>query len=320
VDVVRRIYNQNETIAFNRRVPFVATWAQERQLIALNDIAAADSFTITWEGQTTASVAFAADMGSDIKTKLEALSNIEASDITVTKVSGVQSYSVDMGGSLSGTGIALMTLTPTGFTPTGVTRVGVQNAPATGLTFAAADIQVSKGGAANANSAGTVTEVAHGEYYYTAAQAEFDTRCTVTLKTVRTDIATTYMQIEVGGDVLRSFTAQAGAASTITLDASASSTSDFYLPCFCIIRKGTGVGQGPRYVSAYNGVTKVATVTPDWSVTPDSTTEAELIIAPPLASLTEISASVGSTVLGGEGVAIATDSAGRVGIGKHRSS
>lgn len=317
---MRRIYNQSETIAANRRVSFVATWAQERQLIALNDIGAGDSFTISWEGQTTAAINFAADMASDIDTKLEALSNIEAGDITVTKVSGVQSYYVDFGGSLVGSGIALMTLTPTGFTPTGVSRVGVANAPATGLTFAAADIQISKNGAANANSAGSVTEVGYGLYYYALTAGELDTRGPLTLTSARTDIATFYAALEVGGDVIRSFTAQTGTASTITLDASASSASDFYLPCFCVIRKGTGVGQGPRYVSAYNGVTKIATVTPDWVTTPDSTTEAELVIAPPLASVTEISTSVGDRVLGGEQIAIQTDGLGRVSIGKHRTA
>jgi hypothetical protein len=301
---MRRIYNQSETIAANRRVSFVATWAQERQLIALNDIATGDSFTISWEGQTTAAINFAADMASDIDTKLEALSNIEAGDITVTKVSGVQSYYVDFGGSLVGSGIALMTLTPTGFTPTGVSRVGVANAPATGLTFAAADIQVSKNGATNANSAGTVTEVGYGLYYYALTASELDTRGTVTLTSTRTDIATFYAALEVGGDVLRSFTAQTGAASTITLDASASATSDFYLPCYCIIRKGTGAGQGPRFVVAYNGVTKVATVTPDWVTIPDNTTEAELLIAPPLASVDEVADATKDLIIAGDGTPI----------------
>lgn len=48
-------------------------------------------------------------------------------------------------------------------------------AEVTGATFAAADIQVSKNGAAFANSAGAVTEVGNGMYYYSAAQAELDT-------------------------------------------------------------------------------------------------------------------------------------------------
>lgn len=316
---MRHTFNQNETISSKRRVFFVATWAAERQLIALNDIGAGDSFTLTWEGQTTAAINQAADMASAIDTALENLSNIEAGDITVTKVSGVQSYYVDFGGSLVGSGIALMTITPTGFTPTGISRVGIANSPATSLTFAAADIQVSKNGAAYANSAGTVTEVGYGLYYYTLTQAELDTRGVLSLVTARTDIATSYMSVEVGGDVLRSFTAQAGAASTITLDASASSTSDFYLPCYCIIRAGTGVGQGPRYISAYNGVSKVATVTPDWTVVPDSTTEAELILAPPLASVEEVAGASAALIVGGDGTPLeVTD--GRVQTAKARAT
>jgi hypothetical protein len=317
---MKRIYNQSETIAANRRIPFVCAGAYERQLIALNDIGAGDSFTLTWEGQTTAAINQAADMASDIDTKLEALSNIEAGDITVTKVSGVQSYYVDFGGSLVNSGIALMSITPTGFTPTGISRAWFANGPATGLTFAAADIQISKNGATNANSAGTVTEVGNGLYYYAATQSELDTRGPLLLSIVRSDLAGQFLSVEVAGDVLRSFTAQTGTASTITLDASASATSDFYLPCYCVIRKGTGVGQGPRYVSAYNGVSKVATVTPDWATTPDSTTEAELVIAPPLASLTDISDSVKDATLGGQQVAISTDSLGRVSIGKHKTT
>ena len=56
--------------------------------------------------------------------------------------------------------------------------------PKTALEFAAADIQVSKNGAAEANSAGTVTEVAGGLYYYTATAGEVDTAGFLTLRVV----------------------------------------------------------------------------------------------------------------------------------------
>jgi hypothetical protein len=316
---MKRIYNQGETIAANRRIPFVCTGAAERQLIALNDIGAGDSFTLTWEGQTTAAINQSSDMSSAIDTALENLSNIEAGDITVTKVSGVQSYYVDFGGSLVGSGIALMTITPTGFTPTGISRVWFADGPATSLTFAAADIQISKNGAANANSSGTVTEVGNGLYYYNATQAELDTRGPLILSIVRSDLAGQFMSVEVGGEVIRSFTAQTGTASTITLDAGASSTSDFYLPCYCVIRKGTGVGQGPRFVSAYNGQTGVATVSPDWVTLPDSTTEAELILAPPLASLTEMAEAARDQIIGGDASPLEV-SDGRVRLAKVRAT
>lgn len=46
---------------------------------------------------------------------------------------------------------------------------------ATGLTFSAAEIQVSKNGATAANSAGSVAEVGNGNYYYQATAGELDT-------------------------------------------------------------------------------------------------------------------------------------------------
>lgn len=68
---------------------------------------------------------------------------------------------------------------------------------------------------------------------------------------------------------IRSGTAQAGASTTITLDASASAVTDFYKDQFIYITGGTGAGQG-RIISAYNGTTKVATVS-TWATNPDNT-------------------------------------------------
>lgn len=75
---------------------------------------------------------------------------------------------------------------------------------------------------------------------------------------------------DTGLQPIRSGTAQAGAAGTITLDASASATTDFYENCIIYLTGGTGAGQ-TRLCSAYNGSTKVATITPNWDVTPNST-------------------------------------------------
>lgn len=55
-------------------------------------------------------------------------------------------------------------------------------AAVTGLTFAAADIKVSKNGAAEENSAGADTEIAGGLYYYEATQGELDTIGFVTFR------------------------------------------------------------------------------------------------------------------------------------------
>jgi len=70
---------------------------------------------------------------------------------------------------------------------------------------------------------------------------------------------------------IRSNKAQAGASTTITLDASASAVDDFYVPCGIYLTGGTGAGQF-RTIDSYNGTTKVADVSESWYVTPDNTT------------------------------------------------
>lgn len=68
----------------------------------------------------------------------------------------------------------------------------------------------------------------------------------------------------------RTGTAQAGASTTITLDASASATDDLYNGASITITSGTGAGQ-TRIISDYVGSTKVATVSTSWTTTPNST-------------------------------------------------
>lgn len=68
----------------------------------------------------------------------------------------------------------------------------------------------------------------------------------------------------------RTGTAQAGAAGTITLDASASAVDDFYKSDLVVLTGGTGAGQA-RTVSGYVGATKVASITPNWATAPDNT-------------------------------------------------
>jgi hypothetical protein len=75
---------------------------------------------------------------------------------------------------------------------------------------------------------------------------------------------------DTGLTTIRSGTAQAGAAGTITLDASASATTDFYKGDWIYITGATGVGQA-RLCTAYNGTTKVATIVPNWATNPDNT-------------------------------------------------
>jgi hypothetical protein len=73
----------------------------------------------------------------------------------------------------------------------------------------------------------------------------------------------------------REGTAQAGGASTITLDAGASTDNDFYVPGLITIVAGTGAVQFNR-ISAYDGATRVATVSHPWVIEPDNTSEFQI--------------------------------------------
>jgi len=75
---------------------------------------------------------------------------------------------------------------------------------------------------------------------------------------------------DTGLQTIRSNTAQAGSSGSITLDASASATDNFYNSNFIIITGGTGAGQ-VRRISGYTGATKVALVSPTWTTNPDNT-------------------------------------------------
>lgn len=74
------------------------------------------SFTLTYSGQTTASIAAAAT-AAQVQAALEALSNIGAGNVTVSGSAGGP-YTVNFVGSLSDTNVAQMTATPTGGTGT----------------------------------------------------------------------------------------------------------------------------------------------------------------------------------------------------------
>lgn len=64
-----------------------------------------------------------------------------------------------------------------------------------------------------------------------------------------------------------SATVQAATATTVTLIPSASATNDFYKGSTIRIVSGTGAGQS-RVISAYDGTTRVATLSAAWTITP----------------------------------------------------
>lgn len=109
-----------------------ANRVNEVQTIDLNDIGAADTFTLTHGGTTTGTITFAADMASAIDTALELLVSIGAGGVTVAKSTG-QTYTVTFDGTaLAGRNVSAITITgANGFTPGVVTETTKGRASAT---------------------------------------------------------------------------------------------------------------------------------------------------------------------------------------------
>lgn len=81
---------------------------------------------------------------------------------------------------------------------------------------------------------------------------------------------------QLGASSIYNGTAQSGAANSILLDTGASATSEIYDSNLVVIVEGTGAGQS-RVIVEYNGTTKVAIVDRVWEVTPDATSEFQII-------------------------------------------
>lgn len=80
--------------------------------------------------------------------------------------------------------------------------------------------------------------------------------------------------------IFRTGTAQAGAAGTITLDASASDLDDFYngMIIQCLNDVPSGVIGQTRFITNYVGSTNVATVGAVWGTNPSSSTTFEIFV------------------------------------------
>ncbi len=70
--------------------------------------------------------------------------------------------------------------------------------------------------------------------------------------------------------------AQGGTGTTITLSNTASDNNGVYNGLQIRVIRGKGVCQSLRTITAYNGSTKIATVTPKWDQTPDDTSEYQI--------------------------------------------
>ena len=153
---------------------------------------------------------------------------------------------------------------------------------------AALDTEISKDSGTFADATNEATEVAtsSGMYFIDLTATEMDAVSVGGItKTTTAGAKTTpwalYPRIL---PFIRSATAQAGAAGTITLDASASAKDDFYLGCLVGVDGLTGVGQ-IREITDYVGSTKVASVIPNWTTTPDATSTFKIYLTEKACSL-----------------------------------
>ena len=112
-----------------------------------------------------------------------------------------------------------------------------------------------------------ITAVRLAELGATNLPADMDTllvRLTADRATLLDKLTHVEQPIRVG-------TAQAGSFTTITLDASASASNNFYSGKLIQLTGGINPNQS-RFITGYDGITKVATVAPAWGAIPDVTT------------------------------------------------
>ena len=126
---------------------------------------------------------------------------------------------------------------------------------------------------ADAITAAKVAADVHAE----AADAVWDEVLTGATHNIASSAGRRLRQLEAAF-VVDSGTAQAGTATTITLAATASVSDDIYRGDRVVIIGGTGIAEH-SIITAYNGTTKIATMAETWVVTPDATSDYEVIPA-----------------------------------------
>lgn len=146
------------------------------------------------------------------------------------------------------------------------------------------DSEVSQDAATFADCTNEATEIAtsSGMYYLDLTATELDTKSSVVIvKTSTSGAKTTPIVLYPRRlPVLRTGTAQAGAAATITLDSGASTIDDFYNGCYVNITNDSPAnarGQARR-ITDYVGSTRVATVESNWGTNPSSASTFEILL------------------------------------------
>jgi hypothetical protein len=159
----------------------------------------------------------------------------------------------------------------------------------TGATGLDSELSQDSGTFADATNEATEVATSSGMYFLDLISTETDNKSVaIIVKTTSSGAKTTPIVLNpVRLPVIRTGTAQAGAASTITLDANASAENSFYNGCFVNITNNSpanALGQARRIVS-YVGSTKVATVEGTWGTNPSSASTFEILATAEAASL-----------------------------------
>src|SRR3990172_7211348 len=146
------------------------------------------------------------------------------------------------------------------------------------------DSEASQNQGTFADCTNEATEIAtsSGVYYLDLIATELDTKLTsVIVKSATAGAKTTTLALYPKRlPVIRTGTAQAGAATTITLDSGASAVDDYYVGCYVNCTNDTPanvLGQA-RLITDYVGSTKVATVEAAWGTNPSSASTFEILL------------------------------------------
>ena len=151
----------------------------------------------------------------------------------------------------------------------------------TGATTPDSELSQDQGTFADATNEATEIATSSGMYYLDLIATELDTKSTaIIVKSATAGMKTTPMVLYPKRlPVLRTGTAQAGGASTITLDSGASALNSFYNGCYVNVTNNSpanALGQARR-ITGYVGSTKVATVEAAWGTNPDVTSTFEVL-------------------------------------------
>lgn len=167
--------------------------------------------------------------------------------------------------------------------------------PETALTLTQPDVRLSKAGGlfAQKNAAQTLSHNENGYYPVNLNATDLNTRGLLTVGVfeagaliVRQDymvLSAAHYDLQFGAlpaGIIAYGTAQSGSASGIRLAAATSFADDLIVGSIIAIISGTGFGQ-TRAISDWVSATDDATVSPNWSVSPDGTSVYLVLSSPP---------------------------------------